>query len=63
MPKQKDLNSSLGEVIVAAYWSGKGFETISKQFGLQHYTQRKTETIHDTWPSSVNIPADVWINK
>lgn len=34
VPKGKDISSGAGEALVAAHESEKGYETISKQFGL-----------------------------
>ena len=41
MPLGKDISNGLREATVAAYQSGKGYETISKQFGVQNSTVRK----------------------
>jgi len=39
MPKKKDINNDLREASVAAHLSGKGYEAISKLFGVHHSTE------------------------
>ena len=44
MPRRKDISIDLRETIVAAHQSEKGYEAISKLFGVPHSTAR--EIIH-----------------
>jgi len=56
MPRRKDISNDLGEAIVAAHRSGKGYKIISKLFGVHLSTERKIIYKWKTFRTAVNLP-------